>query len=149
MSNTNNARFVDMGGGNIAEMISHQVQVFWNPTLQSARVVFNGAPYMLMGTKYIKIGESTDMLEQDLTGILHLKLIPPGTIDPVTGADLSNISLAGVVLIHKGAYDFFYNVKAGTPGYPLAQTITGTQPTYQGENAGKVVGNLEDATPSL
>lgn len=129
-----NARFVDMGGGNIAEMISHQVQVFWDPTNQAARVVFNGAPYMLIGRKYLRIGMDQDMLEQELTHLMHLRLIPPGTIDPVTGFDLSNVSMAGIVMIHKGAYDFFFNVRAGTPGYPLTSTIQGAQPTYQSEN---------------
>lgn len=135
MSNpTENARFVDMGGGNIAEMIAHQIQVFWDPTNQAARATFNGAPYMLMGRKYQRIGMEQDLLQQELTHLMHLRLIPPGTIDPVTGFDLSNVSMYGIVLIHKGAYDFFYNVRAGTPGYPLPGTIAGAAPTYQSDS---------------
>lgn len=129
-----NSRFVDMGGGNIAELISHQIQVFWDPTNQAARAVFNGAPYMLMGRKYQRIGMEQDVLEQELTHLMHLRMIPPGTLDPVTGIDLSQVSMAGIVTIHKGAYDFFHNVRAGTPGYPLQTTITGAAPTYQGES---------------
>lgn len=126
-----NSRFKDMGGGNIAESIAHQVQIFYNPTTQQARVVFNGAPYILMGDTYRRIGLEQEVLEQDLSSLLHLRLIPPGVLDPVTGFDLSNVSLYGVHLIHKLAYDFFHNVQAGTPGYPLPQTIQGAAPTYQ------------------
>ncbi len=135
MSTPPNARFVDMGGGHIAEYISHSIQIHWEPTEQKARVVFNGAPYILMGTKWNRIGLEQNILEQDLSNLLHLRLIPPGYQDPVTGADLSQISLAGMVLIIKGAYDFFFNVKAGTPGYPLQTTIQGEMPSYQGESA--------------
>lgn len=136
MSNTppTNARFVDMGGGHVAEMIAHQLQLFWDPTSQTARVIFNSAPYIRMGPRWQRIGIEQDMLEQDLSNLLHLRLIPTGTLDPITGADLSQVSLLGVVMIHKGAFDFFYNVRAGTPGYPLQNTILGEMPTYQEEN---------------
>ena len=131
---SNNSRFKDMGGGHIAESIAHQVQIFYNPTTQQARVTFNGAPYILMGDVYRRIGLEQEILEQDLSSLLHLRLIPPGVLDPVTGFDLSNVSLYGVHLIHKMAYDFFHNVQAGTPGYPLPSTITGSAPSYQQES---------------
>lgn len=126
---SNNSRFVDMGGGHIAEMIATQVQVFYNPTNQACRVVFNGAPYILMGTTYQRIGEAPpEPLHQELTNIMPLRVVPAGVRDPVTGADLSQVSLAGAVIIHKFAYDFFHNVQKGTPGYPLAETISGPAP---------------------
>jgi hypothetical protein len=133
MSNPQNARLVDLGGGNIAQMIAHQVQMFWDPTTQSARVVFNAVPYMLMGDRWQRIGIEQDMLEQDLSNLLHLQPVPAGTIDPLTGTDLSKISLAGVIMLHRAAFDFFYNVRAGTPGYPLQSTIEGVMPSFQEE----------------
>ena len=126
-----NSRFKDMGGGHIAETIAHQVQIFYDPTTQQARVNFNAAPYILMGDTYRRIGLEQEILEQDLSNLLHLRLIPEGIKDPVTGFDLSQVSLFGVHLIHKFAFDFFHNVKAGTPGYPLPSTIIGAAPTYQ------------------
>lgn len=134
MSNPN-SRFKDMGGGNIAELISHQVQLFWDPSKQEARVLFNGAYYMKMGDKFLQIGVNQDILEQSLANLLHLRLVTAGQLDPVTGADLSQISLAGMVIVHKYAYDFFHNVRAGTPGYPLMSTITGEMPSFQAESA--------------
>jgi len=126
---TNNSRFVDMGGGHIAEMIATQVQVFYNPTTQQCRAVFSGSPYILMGATFQRIGEApAEPLVQDLTSIMPLRLVPAGIKDPVTGADLSQISLAGAVIYHKFAYDFFHNVQKGTPGYPLAETINGPGP---------------------
>lgn len=125
---SNNSRFKDMGGGYIAEMIAGQVQVFYNPTDRSARVIFNGAPYILMGATYQRIGEQQEMLTQDITNLMPLRMIPAGVTDPVTGADLSQVSLAGAVIIHKFAYDFFHNVQHGTPGYPLAETMNGPAP---------------------
>ena len=129
-----NSRFRDMGGGHIAESIAHQVQVFYNPTTQAARVIFNAAPYILMGDTYQRIGMNQELLEQDLSSLLHLQLVPQGTIDPITGFDLSQVSMLGISIIHKMAFDFFHNVQAGTPGYPLLSTITGTSPTYQSAN---------------
>lgn len=134
MSTPYNSRFKDMGGGNIAELIAHQVQLFWDPSKQEARVLFNGGFYMKFGDKFQQIGQQQDILEQNLANLLHLRLVPQGAIDPVTGADLSQISMAGMVIVHKYAYDFFHNVKAGTPGYPLMSTITGEMPTYQEES---------------
>jgi hypothetical protein len=130
MSNpSNNSRFVDMGGGYIAEKIASQVQVFYNPTTQQCRAVFSGSPYILMGTTYQRIGDiPAEALSQDLTYIMPLRLVPAGVRDPVTGADLSQISIAGAAIFHKFAYDFFHNVQHGTPGYPLAATINGPGP---------------------
>ena len=131
MSNINNARFVDMGGGNIAEFISFQIQMGYNPTTQDVRVVFNGAPYILMGTTYQKIGEKQDILEANLTGLEAMRLIPQGVKDPVTGWDMSGLSIAGLVLAHKMAYDYFFNLRAGTPGYGSgASTVEGTDPQF-------------------
>lgn len=129
-----NSRFRDMGGGHIAETIAHQVQVFYNPTTQTARVMFNAAPYIKMGETYQRIGMEQELLDQDLSSLLHLQLVPAGTIDPITGFDLSRVSMLGISIIHKMAFDFFHNVRAGTPGYPLLSTITGTMPTFQQEN---------------
>lgn len=127
----NNSRFRDMGGGNIAEIIAHQVQIFYDPTTQQARALFNSAPYMQMGQVWRRIGTEQEILTQDLSHLMHLRLIPPGIKDPITGFDLSNISVMGVNIIHKMAFDFFHNVQAGTPGYPLSRTITGYDPSYQ------------------
>lgn len=125
----NNSRFVDMGGGYIAEFIADQEQLFYNPTTQKARVIFNGAPYILMGDQYQRIGTTTDRLEQDLSNLMQMCLVPQGYLDPVTGADLSKISLMGILVYNKVAYDFFHNVRAGTPGYPLKATLEGPPPT--------------------
>jgi len=126
---SNNSRYIDMGGGHIAEMIATQVQVFYNPSTRACRAIFNGSPYILMGATYQRIGESpSEPLNQDLTNIMPLRIVPAGILDPVTGADLSQISLAGAVIYHKFAYDFFHNVQKGTPGYPLAETINGPAP---------------------
>lgn len=124
MSNQrNNSRFIDMGSGFTAEMISTQVQVFYNPTTMAVKAVFNGAPYILMGQTYQRIGENQEVITQDLSNLMYLRLVPPGIKDPVTGADLSGLSIAGAMIYHKYAYDFFHNVQHGTPGYPLAETL--------------------------
>ncbi len=127
----NNSRYKDMGGGHIAEIIAHQVQIFYDPTTQQARALFNAAPYMQMGDVWRRIGTEQEILTQDLSHLMHLRLIPPGIKDPITGFDLSNVSMLGVNIIHKMAFDFFHNVQAGTPGYPLLGTITGANPSYQ------------------
>lgn len=126
MSTAGNARFVNMGGGFTAEMISSQVQIHYNATTQHATAIFTGAPFIKMGDVYQRIGTSQDVLSVELQPYLGMRVAMPGIKDPVTGAELSNISLAGLSIIHKFAYDYFYNVRAKTPGYPLPPTMNGT-----------------------
>jgi hypothetical protein len=107
-----NARFVDMGGM-LTEMMAHQTQLFYDPTTQQVRAIFNGYPYVL-GTDgvYRKVGEENDILHVELTPYLSLRPAQGTLMDPITGKDLSEVSVLGTVLIIKAAYDLFFNQRA-------------------------------------
>lgn len=110
---TGNARFIDLGEGLLGEMMTHQIQLFYDPTTEKVRVIFNGYIYILTGNVYRKVGDENDILHVDLAEMMGLTPVPPNTlVDPVTGTDLSKVSVAGVVLIIKAAYDYFYNRRA-------------------------------------
>lgn len=106
-----NSRFLDLGGGIRAEMVAHQVQLFYDPTTSGARAIFNGYPYILTGETWRRVGDVNDILHVDLKDLMLLRPAE-GMRDPVTGADLSNITVAGVLTIFKGAYNLFHNRRA-------------------------------------
>lgn len=116
-----NSRFRDIGNGVVVEMISNQTQIFYDPTTQAARAIFNGQSYMLVNGKYIQVGTENDILHVDFGDKLADRPSKPGDIDPITGADLSQISILGVMIIVKRAYDNYHNARAVAIAQRLAE----------------------------
>lgn len=112
-----NSRFEQLSENLVTELISFQTQLFYDPTTQGCRVIFNGAPYMRI-TKpsgenaYVRVGESTDLLHVDLGPKMTNIVGRNGDVDPVSGADLSQISVYGVLILMKRAYDNMHNERA-------------------------------------
>ena len=117
-----NSRFNDLGNGTITELISDQTQLFYDPTTQQCRAIFNGAAFMPVtkadqSVSYVALGNNNDILHVDLTSQMTrcLGKAPDaaqgiaGDLDPVTGADLSQISVYGILTLMKRAYDIFHN----------------------------------------
>ncbi len=109
-----NSRFTDIGGGLAAEMISDSVQIAYDPTTQKCRVIFTGHNYIRPADKYIPVGMGSDVLNVDLTPYMTKCPVPAefGLIDPVTGLNLSQVSIAGMVYFIKFVYDMFHNMRA-------------------------------------
>jgi PKD repeat protein len=109
-----NSRFIDMGGGTTAELMSNQVQFFYDPTTQAARAIFNGMPYLNIANTYHALNASPDILHVDFTDKLA-KCYAAGLgvpiTDPNTGADLTKISVYGVMILLKVAYDVEVNLR--------------------------------------
>lgn len=122
MSNPPNSRFVDLGGGMSAELISDQIQIFYDPTTQACRAIFNGHQYIKPAAVYLKVGDKNDMLHVQLDNRMLDRVVPAGLgiLDPVTGIDLSQVSIAGMVILHKFAYDKFHNERAAAIAAALA-----------------------------
>ena len=114
MSATTNSRFTDLGSGLVAEMVSDNVQIMYDPSTQGCRVIFTGHNYIKPGSKYLPVGTGSDLLDVDLSPYLLTCPVPEsfGLIDPVTGLNLSKVSLLGVVYYIKFVYDFFHNKRA-------------------------------------
>lgn len=117
-----NARFIDAGGGTIAEMMSNQVQFFYDPTTGQANAIFNGKPYLSLGNKYVALDQNYDILQVDFSSKMthcYGQHVAP-LVDPVTGADLTQVSVAGVMMLMKAAYDEEFNQRAATIAEQLA-----------------------------
>lgn len=114
MSLAKNSRFSDLGSGLVAEMVSDNIQIMYDPSTQGCRVIFTGHTYIKPGAKYLPVGMGSDLLDVDLSPYLLTCPVPEsfGLIDPVTGINLSNVSLLGVVYYIKFVYDFFHNKRA-------------------------------------
>lgn len=108
------ARFTDLGGGTLAELMASQVQFFYDPTTQAARALFNGMPYLSIDGKYRGLVATGDIMEVDFTTQMarqYANEIPIAILDPVTGADLADVSVAGVMTLIKVAYDIEINAR--------------------------------------
>lgn len=115
-----NSRFKDLGNGLQSELISHQTQLFYNPTTQEARAIFNASPYLYLNNEYVALGTEVDLLRVDLAPMMTRCVGRPGDLDPVTGVDLSVVSVAGQMLLMKRAYDLFHNERAAEIAAQLA-----------------------------
>lgn len=108
-----NARFIPLGDGLVGEMMTHQIQFFYDPSTEEVRAIFNGYIYLWTGGQFRRVGDENDILHVELKDLMGLTPVPPGTlVDPVTRQDLSKISVAGVILIIKAAYNYFFNQRA-------------------------------------
>jgi hypothetical protein len=101
------------------EIMSPVVTLQWNPTNNTGSVTYNMAKYILIdGVAPEDLQPSpAGMLTTDLMSNIHRTYVTPGmlnesgqdiSLDPVTGADLSMISAAGVMSIIKAAFATSY-----------------------------------------
>lgn len=112
-----NKRFVDLGGGLVSEEIATTTLITYNPTTGNASVNFMHQPYIKPGDTYLRVGEHPKSMTVDLVPLMAMRPVPAGmgVVDPVTGADLSQISLAGMNLIIKFTFDGLYNRQVTSP----------------------------------
>jgi len=159
-----NARIADLAPTVVTEQIADNIQFTYNPLTQAGAFAFtsrqfvyvNGQPQSLSGT-------SPHTLQVDASTVLTEKF-GVGLADPVTGMDLSNLSVAGVDVFIKNAFDILFNRKAktqstptATQAYPSALAIMQANTLYDlfgnglgGFPLGKAFGGLgtSDGTPS-
>lgn len=103
-----NSRYNLIGDGLVSELISTRVILTYDPTTQATNAQFVGTPHLNVEGKYIPLGLREDFLLVSLTQ--HMTRLPVlGFNDPVTGADLSQVSIAGVQMLIKLWYDTFHN----------------------------------------
>jgi hypothetical protein len=110
-----NARFTDEGNGLIAEMMSAQTLLDFNPTTNSIRAMFTGQKYINTGTadapRYLAIQTDINTLNVQFSDKLT-QCYGVGLVDPVTGGALDGISIAGLELLFKAVYDKEFNDNA-------------------------------------
>ncbi|HEV2681229.1 MAG TPA: hypothetical protein VGV14_12065 [Rhodanobacter sp.] len=111
MTDTTNARIRTLATGITAEMIAEQTHMFYDPATGGGYVSFQAREVLYVnGTHQAPMGDF-DILQVQIADIAT-HAFGAGKVDPVTGADLSSVSVAGVMTIIKAAYDALYNARA-------------------------------------
>lgn len=114
-----NARITDMAPTVVSEQIGTQIQFTYNPITGQGAFAFLSRPYMYInGQPQPVAGTTTNSLQVAAEGAILAEMLAPGLADPVTGADLSQVSVAGVMLYIKNAFDILYNRRAASQAVP-------------------------------
>lgn len=106
-------RIREIAPGLNAERIATETHIFYDPQTQGASITFQGEEFLVLD------GEIDAKLEGRQP--LHVELLSVASetfdagIDPVTGADLSQISVAGVANLIRAVYDRKHNDANGIP----------------------------------
>ncbi len=109
-----NARIRQIATGITGEMIAEQTHLFYDPATGGGSVSFQGRESLFVDGAYQPLAGNYDILQADVATILARQFAPAGTLDPVTGTDLSKVSAAGVMVVMKAAYDTLYNERAAS-----------------------------------
>ena len=117
---TNNTRIRTDALGNRIERIATETHIFYSPLDQSANIVFQGEEFLTdaAGTDVVAKLEGRKALSVQLASIAA-KTYNAGA-DPVTGADLSQVSPAGIAQIIRAVYDAEHNL-ANAPAAPAPE----------------------------
>ena len=107
---TDNTRIRTDALGNRIERIATETHIFYRPVDQSADIVFQGEEYLTdaAGSDVVSKLEGRQAMAVNL-GDIAAKTYDAGT-DPVTGADLSQVSPAGIAQIIRAVYDAEHNI---------------------------------------
>jgi len=107
----NNSRIRNLAPGVDVERIAVESHFFYDPFTGSANVVFQGMEFLLLEGAVSKMLDGREALATTSDSIAT-RLFGAGLTDPVTGADLSEVSAAGVVVYLKAVYDKLHNERA-------------------------------------
>lgn len=107
-----NTRFEPIATGEAQfETAAPEIIIDWKPQEQDGTITFNLAKYLMINgvihyeVPAIRSGSIVAGISQNFPR----RFAPTGMQDPVTGADLSQVSLAGLMLIAKAMVDVLHN----------------------------------------
>lgn len=108
-----NSRFSTLANGVVVEAIATITHIEYDPTTQVASVVFGASQFMQVEAgAYTPVGNARDNMRVNLSPRMAEIVGASGDIDPVTQVDLSQVSLAGVMVLVKRFYDTMHNLRA-------------------------------------
>ena len=110
MTEAVNARIRTLAAGITAELIAEQTHLFYNPQSGTAWISFQARESIFVNGTFQATAGDYDVLQVTVDEIAT-RCLGTGT-DPVTGADLSKVSAAGMAMIIKAAYNTLYNERA-------------------------------------
>lgn len=105
-----NARITQIADSINTELIAEQTHLEYNPATQGCVVSYQYRPQMFVDGVAKGPAGDWQVLQLSLSDIAS-RCYGTGA-DPVTGADLSQVSTAGVAAIIKAAFDVAFNEKA-------------------------------------
>lgn len=112
-----NARIKDLAPTVVSEQIADSILFTYNPLTQQGAFAFTSREYVYInGEPQEFAGTAPNMLQMEVAGDVMAQFPGVGLADPVTGADLSSVSVAGIMVIVKNAFDIFYNQQAQQQG---------------------------------
>lgn len=119
---TTNARIRTIENDVTAQYIAEQTHIFYDPSTGLGTYSFQGRENLFVGTCWQPLTGNWDTLTGNI-GDIASDCFGTGA-DPVTGADLTKISVAGLSIILKGAYDTLFNQRAAAEAAAAAPTPT-------------------------
>lgn len=142
-----NARLSDLASEVVQEQIGEQINFQYDAVSGNSLITFTSRPYLyisgvpkpLAGTGFDQLVKSADELMTRTFGT--------GLKDPVTGANLSQISVAGFALYLKNAFDVLYNERAKAQGYPNGAPYPSNQAIMQANGLFDLFGSGETGYP--
>lgn len=125
-----NARLTDVAPTVVKEQIAEVVSFNYNALTQGATLSFQSRAYMYVNAVPQAMAETNpNYLQAPVDQAMQVECFGIGLRDPVTGADLSKISTAGMALIIKNAFDILYNRRA------LQQSVPNPNQAYPSQLA--------------
>lgn len=118
---SDNARIEHLADGVNSEVIAEQTHMFYDVNTGTAMIAFQARKYLFVGGVAQAPMGDYDVLPAQLADIGQRCFAPEGTLDPVTGADLSKVSSVGLMQIMKIAYDVLYGERASATAAALAE----------------------------
>lgn len=130
-----NARLRNIAPNVLAEMIAEQTHLFYDPVTGGGYVSFQAREHLVVDNEVQAPMGDYNILQAQIPALLPLRF-GAGLVDPVTGADLSQVSAGGLMLVIKAAYDQLYNARADAQAEQTAQTAAmGQQPVEEATEA--------------
>lgn len=102
-----NARISTIATGITREIVAEQTHLFYDPATKLGYVAFQHRPSLYVNGEFNGPAGEFDVLQLHLADVATRCYST--SIDPVTGADLSKISAAGIAQILKDVFDIAYN----------------------------------------
>lgn len=120
-----NSRIRNLAPGVDVERIAVESHFFYDPLTGNANVVFQGMEFILLDGAVNKMLDGREPLTTTSDAIAT-RLFGTALVDPVTGADLSQVSAAGVVVYLKAVYDILHNERAAATLAPVSLDHSGS-----------------------
>jgi len=108
---TDNARIRTIAPDVVAEMIAEQVHLFYDPATGGGYASFQAREVLYVGGQHQAPMGDFNILQVQIDAIAT-QCFGAGLVDPVTGADLSQVSVGGLDALIKAAYDQLFNANA-------------------------------------